>query len=59
MSAASSVTASAPVGHAFASYRALLEVSGRRVARETARIFSLGADGKFTGELSYSMETAA
>ena len=45
--------------YAFASYRALLEVSGRRVARETARIFSLGADGKFTGELSYSMETAA
>ena len=45
--------------YAFASYRALLEVSGRRVARETARIFSLGSDGKFTGELSYSMETAA
>jgi hypothetical protein len=45
--------------YVFASYRALLEVSGRRVARETARIFSLGPDGKFTGELSYSMETEA
>ena len=45
--------------YAFASYRALLEVSGRRVARETARIFSLGSDGKFTGELSYSMEAEA
>jgi hypothetical protein len=45
--------------YVFASYRALLEVSGRRVARETARIFSLGSDGKFTGELSYSMETEA
>jgi hypothetical protein len=45
--------------YVFASYRALLEVPGRRVARETARIFSLGPDGKFTGELSYSMETEA
>jgi len=45
--------------YVFASYRTLLEVSGRRVARETARIFSLGPDGKFTGELSYSMETEA
>jgi len=45
--------------YVFASYRTLLEVSGRRVARETARIFPLGPDGKFIGELSYSMETAA
>jgi len=45
--------------YVFAAYRTLLEVSGRRVARETARIFSLGSDGKFTGELSYSMETEA
>ena len=45
--------------YVFAAYRTLLEVSGRRVARETARIFSLGSDGKFNGELSYSMETEA
>jgi hypothetical protein len=45
--------------YVFASYRTLLEVSGRRVARETARIFPLGSDGKFIGELSYSMETEA
>ena len=43
----------------FASYRTLVEVSGRQVARETARIFPLAADGRFIGELSYSMETEA
>lgn len=45
--------------YVFASYRTLLEVSGRRVARETARVFPLAPDGTFTGELSYSMETEA
>ena len=45
--------------YVFASYRLLLEVSGRRIVRETARIFPLDADGKFIGELSYSMETEA
>jgi hypothetical protein len=45
--------------YVFASYRTLVEVSGRRVARETARIFPLAADGTFIGELSYSMETEA
>ena len=45
--------------YAFASYRLLLEVSGRRVVRETARILPVGSDGRFIGELSYSMETEA
>jgi hypothetical protein len=45
--------------YVFASYRTLVEVSGRRIARETARIFPLGSDGTFIGELSYSMETEA
>ena len=43
--------------YVFASYKMLVEVSGRTVARETARILPLGPDGKFIGELSYSMET--
>ena len=43
--------------YVFASYRTLLDVAGRRVARETARVLPLGPDGKFIGELSYSMET--
>jgi hypothetical protein len=45
--------------YVFASYRLLLEVSGRRVVRESARILPVGADGMFIGELSYSMETDA
>jgi len=45
--------------YVFASYRMLLEVSGRRIVRETARILPLDSDGKFIGDLSYSMETEA
>jgi hypothetical protein len=45
--------------YVFASYRALVEVSGRRIVRETARILPVDADGKFIGELSYSMESEA
>jgi hypothetical protein len=45
--------------YVFASYRLLLEVSGRRVVRETARILPVDSDGRFIGELSYSMETEA
>jgi hypothetical protein len=43
--------------YVFASYRSLVEVSGRNVVRETARLLPVGPDGKFIGELSYSMET--
>jgi len=42
--------------YVFAAYRLLVEVSGRTVVRETARILPVGPDGKFMGELSYSME---
>lgn len=42
--------------YVFGSYKMLLDVSGRKVVRETARILPVGSDGKFIGELSYSME---
>jgi hypothetical protein len=43
--------------YVFASYRMLLQLPGRRVARETALLLPVGPNGKFVGELSYSMET--
>lgn len=40
-----------------AAYRLVVEVAGRRVVRETAVMFPLGPNGKFVGELSYSLES--
>jgi hypothetical protein len=45
--------------YVFASYKTLLELPGRTVARETARLMPVGPNGKFVGELSYSMQTDA
>jgi len=42
--------------YVFASYKTVLELTDRRVERETALILPLGPSRKFVGELSYSME---
>jgi hypothetical protein len=45
--------------YVYASYRMLLDVSGRQVVRETALILPVGPDRKFLGELSYAVEVDA
>ena len=40
-----------------AAYRLVVEVAGRRFVRETAVLFPIGPNGKFVGELSYSLES--
>jgi hypothetical protein len=45
--------------YVFASYRMRLRVRDRVVDRESALLLPVGPDGKFIGELSYSMETEA
>ncbi|GLQ91646.1 hypothetical protein GCM10007901_05960 [Dyella acidisoli] len=40
-----------------AGYKLVLDVSGRRVERETVILFPLGPNRKFIGELSYSFES--
>jgi hypothetical protein len=42
--------------YVFAAYNVVVEVGGRTLTRETARILPVGPNGEFLGELSYSME---
>jgi hypothetical protein len=42
--------------YAFASYRVVLEQTGRRVERELALMLPVGRDGRFIGEFSYALE---
>ena len=44
--------------YVFAAYRLALDLGDRTVDRETAVILPLGPNGRFVGELSYSMEIA-